>query len=181
MHSLHKVRNPGQITAVADLAREIWTRHFVPIIGQAQVEYMLEAFQSEGAIAGQLAEGYEYYLMTREKQPVGYLAIVPDAGRGTLMLSKIYVQAAMRGRGCGRHMLAFAENACRERGIGTLWLTVNKNNTQAIEWYRRMGFRVAEETVVDIGGGFVMDDYRMEKAISIRPLQTSGPPGARPD
>jgi len=43
-----------------NLAREIWTDHYVPIIGQAQVDYMLDTFQREEAIAAQLAGGYEY-------------------------------------------------------------------------------------------------------------------------
>ena len=52
---LERVRTPAQIAAVAALARETWTRHYVPIIGVAQVEYMLEKFQSEEAIARQIA------------------------------------------------------------------------------------------------------------------------------
>ncbi|NCA83730.1 MAG: GNAT family N-acetyltransferase, partial [Opitutae bacterium] len=59
--TLERVESAEPIAAVAALAREIWTQHYVPIIGAAQVEYMLEKFQSAEAIARQLAgEGYEY-------------------------------------------------------------------------------------------------------------------------
>ena len=47
-----------------------------------------------------------------------------------------------------------------------LWLTVNKDNAGAIAWYTRMGFKNAGAIVQDIGAGYVMDDYRMEKSIS---------------
>jgi ribosomal protein S18 acetylase RimI-like enzyme len=40
---------------------------------------------------------------------------------------------------------------------------VNRNNAQAIAAYRRNGFDVAREVVVDIGGGFMMDDFVMSK------------------
>lgn len=41
---LVRVDRREQIAAVAALAREIWTQHYTPIIGAAQVAYMLERF-----------------------------------------------------------------------------------------------------------------------------------------
>ena len=97
--NLERVERPDQIAAVAALARETWTQHYVPIIGAAQVEYMLAKFQSTEAIARQIAaEGYEYYLAPG----AGYLALVPDPAKKSLLLSKIYVKAAARGTGLGR-------------------------------------------------------------------------------
>ena len=75
---LERVESPEQIAAVAALAREIWMQHYIPIIGAAQVEYMLAKFQSAEAIARQIAEeGYEYYLAPG----AGYLALVPDVAK----------------------------------------------------------------------------------------------------
>lgn len=165
-----RVRTPEQIALVAHLAREIWTDHYVPIIGREQVDYMLDRFQSEAAIAAQLAGGHEYYIASHDGRSVGYLAVVPDEAAGGLMISKIYVRRAGRGQGFGRAMLELAEEICRERGLMSLWLTVNKNNSHAIAWYGRMGFRNTGSTVQDIGAGFVMDDYRMEK-----PIPSPGP------
>ena len=44
-------------------------------------------------------------------------------------------------------------------------LQVNKRNTKAISSYRKYGFEVRSSTVDDIGGGYVMDDYVMEKLL----------------
>jgi hypothetical protein len=41
--------------------------------------------------------------------------------------------------------------------------------------YRKNGFEVAREIVVDIGGGFVMDDFLMEKTLA--PLPQGRPRG----
>ena len=164
--TITKVQSAMQISAVANLAREIWTEHYAPIIGLAQVEYMLETFQSEPAIADQLGNGYAYYLATHDGAEVGYLALGANTDENALMISKIYVTKAGRGGGFGRKMLDFAEDVCRERKTPTLWLTVNKDNAGAIAWYTRMGFKNAGAIVQDIGAGYVMDDYRMEKSIS---------------
>ena len=159
---LERVASPDQIAAVAALARETWTQHYVPIIGAAQVEYMLAKFQSAEAITRQIAaEGYEYYLAPG----AGYLALVPDPAKKSLLLSKIYVKAELRGTGLGRAMVTFAEIRCVELGCRELWLTVNRNNAGSIAFYERLGFRKTQSLVTDIGGGFVMDDWRMAKDV----------------
>ena len=159
---LERVETPAQIAAVAALARETWTQHYVPLIGAAQVEYMLARFQSTEAIARQIAaEGYEYYLAPA----AGYLALVPDRARQSAMLSKIYVRSSRRGTGVGRALVEFAEKRAAELGGAELWLTVNKHNAGSIAFYEKMGFCKTEALVTDIGGGFVMDDWRMAKRI----------------
>ena len=160
---LERVATPEQIAAVAALARETWTQHYVPIIGAAQVAYMLAKFQSAEAIARQIAaEGYEYYLAPNE----GYLALVPEPAKKSLLLSKIYVKAARRGTGLGRAMVTFAETRGVELGCRELWLTVNRHNRGSIAFYERLGFRKTRAVATDIGGGFVMDDWWMAKSVA---------------
>lgn len=167
------VRSRAQIARVAALAQAIWTDHYTPIIGPAQVAYMLATFQSKAAIAAQIAEGgYAYYLVTLGNDAVGYMAVVPGEDRNRLMLSKLYVRRDCRGRGVGRAMLAFAEQLGREQNRRTLWLTVNRHNRTSIAWYRRMGFRKRGDLRQAIGAGFVMDDFRMEKRVAARREKT---------
>ena len=166
MTSPKTVKTQAQIHKVAELARDIWTEHYLPIIGKKQLRYMLLKFQSASAIAAQIADGYEYYIIAGDDgESAGYSAILQETDGNGLMLSKLYVKKSQRGRGLGHRMLLFTEELCREREIGTLWLTVNKNNVKSIAWYKRMGFRQTAPIVQDIGEGFVMDDYRMEKLI----------------
>jgi diamine N-acetyltransferase len=165
MTAFERVTDGVGIEAVAALACEIWNQHFVPIIGQAQVDYMLETIQGASAIRGQITNGYEYFLVVVAGERVGYFALVPSPEHETAMLSKLYIRAACRGGGVGREAIAYVERLCAERGIGKLWLTVNVHNEGPIAFYRRMGFVHAGPLVQDIGSGFVMDDYRMEKIV----------------
>ena len=167
--NLERVENPEQIATVAALAREIWTQHYEPIIGAAQVEYMLAKFQSAETIARQIvAEGYEYYLAPE----AGYLALVPDRTKKSMLLSKIYVKAARRGTGLGRALVAFAEKRAAELECAELWLTVNRNNTGSIAFYERAGFQKTRMVVTDIGDGFVMDDWWMAKEVDVARLHS---------
>lgn len=154
------------IATIARLAHIIWNEHYVPIIGQAQVDYMVERFQNAEAMTAQIREGYEYFLMYSEGEPVGYSSIHAEPETGRMFLSKLYVTRQMRGRGVGAFAMEHIESLCRERRLNTLWLNVNKYNP-AVQAYRRLGFNIVQDIVTDIGGGFVMDDYRMEKSLAI--------------
>lgn len=63
-------------------------------------------------------------------------------------------------------LLLRAEELARENGLGTVFLYVNRGNLNSVAAYRRSGFVVTERKVIDIGSGFVMDDYRMEQVLT---------------
>lgn len=161
---MQRVGTDEQIADVVRLAREIWEEHYTGLIGCGQVAFMLERFQSPVAITTQIAEGYAYYLALSDGRPEGYFAVVAEPGTSRLLLSKLYLRQSCRGLGVGRQILDFVETLGRRQGCRTLWLTVNKRNP-TLGWYERQGFVRAAAIVQDIGGGYVMDDYRMEKQV----------------
>ncbi len=161
--TIEKVSTKTQIETVAGLAHEIWNQHFIPIIGKAQVDYMLEKFQSKKAISEQIENGYSYYLLKVDDNYAGYMGACPRESE--LFLSKLYIRASQRGKGFGRKTVEFIEELACEKGLGKITLTVNKNNTDAIKAYEQFGFTNLGAFVQDIGNGFVMDDYTMEKVV----------------
>jgi len=161
-----RVRDPKNVAEVVSLATEIWNEHFPAIIGQSQVDYMLEKFQSADAIERQMRdEAYEYYLVGQPHMRAGYFAVAPCTGNRSLQLSKLYLRRPARGQNLGRRVIRWLEAECRRRSFRKLWLTVNKDNADSIAFYERAGFKIENATVVDIGGGFVMADYEMVKPI----------------
>ena len=179
---IKEYKEKPELEELVVLINEIWREYYTPLIGAAQVEYMLEKFQSVDAITRQIAqENYRYYGIFCDDEPAGYYAARPsgddhagtrpsqslDAG-GTpalrVFLSKLYVAEKFRGRGLGKRMLQHLIDAAHNDGAKTIWLTVNKHN-RSIDIYRNLGFVITEEIVTDIGNGFVMDDYVMEKRI----------------
>jgi ribosomal protein S18 acetylase RimI-like enzyme len=158
-----EVLTENQIAVIESLAREIWTEYYVPIIGKKQVDYMLDRYQSKQAVTGQIASGVLYFLIEEGRIFVGYIAVQPRGDE--VFLSKIYLQSFFRSRGYGKKAVQFVEKLTRERGLRKIVLTVNKNNTGAIRAYEKIGFKNAGPLVQDIGGGFVMDDYAMEKTV----------------
>lgn len=157
------VSTENHMDIIESLAREIWTEHYIPIIGEQQVGYMLARYQSKQAIKEQIASGVLYFLIEEDQAFIGYIAVQPRGDE--LFLSKIYLQASHRAGGFGKQAVRFVDTLARERGLRKIVLTVNKNNTAAIRAYEKIGFRNVGSLVQDIGSGFVMDDYAMEKTV----------------
>ena len=95
----------------------------------------------------------------------GYCSYSLSEAPEELKLEQLYLLAQCRGTGLGRVMLEHVEARARELGRHVIMLTVNKHNTGSIAVYRKSGFTVREEAVFDIGNGFVMDDFVMEKRL----------------
>lgn len=160
------VTTPQHVTLCERLAFDIWHEHYTPIIGAKQVGYMLENFQSAEAIQQQIiGEEYTYFLIHHADVFIGYFSLRSDPLDGSLFLNKIYLLSGQRGRGFGRQTLEYIQQMAAESGSGRLRLTVNKKNKDTIAFYEACGFTTTGSIVQDIGAGYVMDDYVMEKPI----------------
>lgn len=157
------VSDNNQIKIIEVLASEIWNEYFTPIIGKTQVDYMLEKFQSTKAITEQIENGFSYYLIKINDDFIGYLAVLPKENE--LFLSKFYIKSAERNKGYGGRAVLYLEELANETGLGKISLTVNRHNSASIKAYEKFGFKNIGEVVQDIGNGFVMDDFKMEKII----------------
>jgi len=151
------------IKLIESLADEIWKEHYTSIIGIEQVEYMLDKFQSSKAIKKQLEEGYIYYLLEDNGTPAGYFSLIKQDN--VLFLSKLYIKSSFRGKGAGRKSVEYITNIAKGENLDKIRLTVNKYNHNSIEAYKKFGFVIVDSVVNDIGAGFVMDDYIMEKTV----------------
>ncbi|SFJ42064.1 Acetyltransferase (GNAT) family protein [Paenibacillus sp. UNC496MF] len=159
------VNTAEEIAETVRLGARIWREYYVSIITMEQIEYMLGKFQSVPAITEQIHhQGYEYYMIRHEGTPVGYMAVRPEEDK--LFLSKFYIAKEHRGRGYASRAMAFLERLCGDRSLGAVWLTVNRHNAGSIAVYEKMGFRIERELVAEIGNGYVMDDFIMEKIVA---------------
>ncbi len=79
-------------------------------------------------------------------------------------IHKIYILPNNQGKGIGKLAIDFIANLAKDNQSEKLRLNVNKFN-KAIDFYKKIGFSIADEVVIEIGNAWVMDDYVMEKSI----------------
>ena len=154
------VVSPDDIRAVEDLAGIVWNESYKGIISQDQIDYMLEEFQSYAAIKNSILSGCMYFLITLGGKRVGYMGILPEGRK--VFLSKIYVCSKYRRNGIATFAIRFIMEMASEKGWKSIYLTVNRNNTGSIEFYKKIGFRVTSDKITEIGNDFIMDDHVME-------------------
>ncbi|NTV46274.1 MAG: GNAT family N-acetyltransferase [Chlorobiales bacterium] len=155
-----------QFAQIATIAREIWHDHYSSIISPEQIDYMLEKGYAIDVIRHEVKEKcvrYDQLFVANEF--VGYVAYGPVDEPSTLKLHKLYIRVSLHGNGFGKRLLEHVDSFAKENGYKFIILQVNKKNEKAIRAYTRFGFSVREESVIDIGNGFVMDDYIMQKTV----------------
>lgn len=167
--------NNNELENIHKLAQNIWKEHYSNILTDGQIQYMVSNFQSVQAMEKQLNEGYKYLQIlfksenqSEEDKLVGYFSFVQKNDDDTnnkslaIFLSKLYIEKSFRNQGIARSAISYLKRIAQKQDCKSIWLTVNKQNTHSIEAYKKLGFKTYREDSVDIGRGYVMDDYYMK-------------------
>ncbi|SMP29314.1 GNAT family N-acetyltransferase [Chryseobacterium profundimaris] len=152
------------IPLIQNLAKRSWEAAYGEILSPEQIEYMLRTLYSQNEISLQIRNiNYHYYLIFDEinNSFEGFIGYENSYQKYTTKLHRIYLVPESKGKGVGRAAIDFLKDKVSAGNDRRIILNVNKNN-QAKKFYESQGFTVFNEVVVDIGSGFVMDDYEME-------------------
>ena len=148
------------IELTSNFAQEVFIDYYSNLIGKGQSVYMAELFLSKKAITDLIQNGAIFKLVMNENEPVGFFEYIEEENK--VFLSKLYVKKEYRKKGISKMMLEDCINFTKTNNKNSIYLTVNKGNTNSIDVYKHYGFKQIDAVVNDIGSGYVMDDYIME-------------------
>ncbi len=127
-----QVITKGQIKILADTANIIWHEAYKEIVPLAQIDYMIEKFQSFTPLYEAINKNnYLYYLIKDNNNVAGYIGLHEEDGK--MFLSKLYILKEYRGKQVASKTFEFIENSAKQKNLKSVWLTVNRNNHHAIE------------------------------------------------
>ena len=151
-----------ELTQVRQIAFETWPVCYKDIITPEQISYMLHYMYDLDELKKQFHKGVIFLLMMENDIPVGFIAFekVDRAQQTALRIHKLYVLSDYHKKSYGKRLLEAAVVHGRMNNIDFLELNVNKQNP-AVGFYKKIGFEIAETMVLDIGNGYIMDDYVM--------------------
>ena len=154
-----------QLPIVIDLTKKICTLTTGEILSKAQLDYMIDKFYNEPALRELIQKGHVFYLAQDENEKyVGFLSYELNCEPNKTKIHKIYVLPETQGTGLGRQFFELVKDKAIENNQNAIFLNVNKYNN-AIHFYTKLGFVKLKDEVIDIGNGYVMDDYVMEVAV----------------
>jgi|SRR5450432_2509583 len=156
-----RVAEEEDLWQVRELAQKIFPETYREIVDGRQIDFMMDLFYTPEALVTHLNAGQIFLILYFESIPSGYASFTPFSQQGFFKLNKIYVDHSLKGKGLGRFLLLEVLLRVKAAGGHTLQLNVNRLNT-ATGFYRKMGFVVVKEELLDIGDGYFMDDFVME-------------------
>lgn len=157
--------NSEDIPIIIELTKKIWPVAYGKILSKAQLDYMIDKFYNETALRELIQKGHVFYLAQDDKDNyVGFVSYEINSEPNKTKIHKIYVLPETQGTGLGRQFFELVKEKAIENHQSAIFLNVNKYNN-AIHFYTKLGFAKVKDEVIDIGNGYVMDDYVMEIAV----------------
>ena len=159
------VASESQLGIIQNLAKVIWPDAYGAILSEAQLDYMMEMMYSNDSLRSQLLSNNVFLLAEIENKIVGFASYELNyQNSSSTKIHKLYVLPEIQGKGVGKGFMQYIQNIALKQANSALILNVNKYN-KAKDFYLQNGFEIAESVVVQIGNGYVMDDFIMRKTI----------------
>ena len=153
-----KLASEKDLTTISKLAEIIWNDHYVPFIGQQQVDYMLAKIYNYDSLIEQInIKKHIFYLIEKDSETIGFLSISSE-NKQDYFLHKFYIDQQKSNSGIGTEVLnLLVENIAPK----SLTLTVNRQNYKSINFYFKNHFKIDRVEDFDIGDGYEMNDFVM--------------------
>lgn len=158
------VATKEQLPVVRDLAYRIWPDTYGKILSKTQLDFMLDKLYSVENLEEQMLEKNQVFMLIQnDEKYLGFCAYELNIDNSNkTKLHKIYVLPETQGTGVGKLLLEKVETIVKNAGNTHLILNVNRFN-KALEFYKYKGFVITGEIDIEIGQGYLMEDYIMEK------------------
>ena len=155
--------NKRDIETINRLAWVAFPATYRKLLSPDQIVFMMDWMYSPANIAEQMRNNHTYFICYWDSKVCGYVS-VEKQGEDLFHLQKIYLLPEFQGKGIGKMMFEKAVDFARQsKSTSTCRreLTVNRYNSKALDFYKRMGMRKSSEGDFDIGNGYLMTDYSM--------------------
>ncbi len=161
MIQIYKV-DSYSISEIQSLAIQIWPVVYKTILENHQMEYMLQLIYSEEALKKQMLNNQDFYLIKYRNTSIGFMSLEHNYNKeATTKLHKLYLLPELQKKGFGRFLIEKAKELTLDNNNNTILLNVNRFNN-AKYFYEKLGFIVVLEEKIEIGNGYIMDDFQMK-------------------
>ncbi|MCD0471968.1 GNAT family N-acetyltransferase [Flavobacterium sp. JAS] len=156
----------SDIKQIQNIVNITWPITYGEILSKEQLDYMLGLFYSDEALTEQYNKKVQlFYMIYEEETNIGFIGIEHNyTGDAVTKIHKIYLLPETQGKGIGKKVVDEIGKLASENSSNALSLNVNRFNS-ALGFYKKIGFEVIDEVNIEIGNGYLMEDYVMKKKI----------------
>ena len=156
------------ISTIKDIAERTWAVTYTNIISQSQIDYMLDMMYSDASLTAQMTTQRHHFLLIKSSESASFKGFVSFEydykNTNTTKLHKLYVLPQSQGSGLGRILIDLVCERAKTYGNDRIRLNMNRDN-KALGFYKNVGFEIVGEEDINIGKGYLMEDYIFEKRV----------------
>lgn len=156
----------NDIKQIQNIVHITWPITYGEILSKEQLDYMLDLFYSDEALTLQYNKKEQlFYMIYEDEMNLGFIGIEHNYNSKALTkIHKIYLLPETQGKGIGKKVIDEIGILALNNNSKTLLLNVNRFNS-ALGFYKKIGFEVIDEVNIEIGNGYLMEDYVMAKPL----------------
>lgn len=153
------------LKTIQEIAYQTWPATYGKILSKEQLNYMLSQFYSEESLKNNVQNGHHFLLAKEDNIALGFVSYEHNYKQEPVTrIHKIYILPQTQGKGIGKLLIDAVEDLAKENHSVALSLNVNRFN-KALTFYQKIGFEIIGEEDIEIGRGYLMEDYKMEKKL----------------
>jgi diamine N-acetyltransferase len=143
---------PTDIPSVQHIAWATWVAAYGSFIPESDLQAFFDEYYCATLLEPYCTDDFARgFLAELDEQPAGFARTLLNREEGRFYLTSLYVLPEHQGRGTGSRLLHAAEAFAATLGAREVWLGVMSQNTSALDWYRRIGFRFVREEPFSMG------------------------------
>jgi GNAT superfamily N-acetyltransferase len=151
-----------QFETMEALGRRTVPEFYAQFMPPECADYLVEASHTVEAFEAQAGEGYRHYMVEVDNRLIGYFALHEEDH--TMVLTQFYLLKEVRGKGLGQRVMDFIHREAADLRVKKIELLVLRKNEGAVGLYKKNGYYVAAEVLTPMGGGYMLEDYIMQKS-----------------
>jgi diamine N-acetyltransferase len=140
-----------------EVCRQSYTENFAHHWNEGGLDWYLDKVYGLEVIKADLIDSdIDYFIAFLNEEPVGFMKLhlnssLPDySSKAGMEIEKIYFRPQFQGRGIGKKLINVALEVGQKIKKEIIWLGVIDTNENAIEFYKKVGFKIHDKTTLDI-------------------------------
>ena len=161
-----KINTDTNFKSIISIAKEVWPITYGSILSTEQLDYMMEMMYSIPSLQEQVNNNKHHFIVaTLDNLDIGFASYELNyTNLPICKIHKLYFLTAFQKKGFGEQLIQFIEEVSKKNNHLSITLNVNRNNN-AQYFYKKLGFSIDKEEDIDIGNGYLMEDYVMQKIL----------------
>ena len=156
----------ADLNTIQEIVNKTWPITYGEILSKEQLDYMMDLIYSDESLIKQIQKKEQlFYIVNEETSVIAFIAIEHNyKNEAVTRIHKIYILPEAQGKGTGKILIDSIQKLAKENKSTSLSLNVNRLN-KAVAFYQKLGFEIIVEENIEIGNGYLMEDYKMEKKL----------------